>query len=119
MGKTKYGLEAEKLERHRKASAQHDQAMAELEGTVKAQKKEIKRLQTIIDQSGYGDAHQKAELNLLRQNVETLESNLRTKDFEIRKLNNNMKAMGGGDEAHEAKDNANLKLLESQVQELK
>merc|ERR1719192_675623 len=92
--------------------------MSQMEGTIKAQKKEIKRLQTVIDQSGYGDAHQKAELNLLRQNVETLESNIRTKDFEIRKLNNNMKAMGGGDEAHQQEEKENLKILEDQVKEL-
>ena len=89
--------------------------MAEAEGKIKSQKKKIKQLQTSLDLSGYGDSKKGATVNLLRQNVDTLESNIRSKDFEIRKLKNNLKAVGGGDAAHKEEESANLKILENQV----
>ena len=66
----------------------------ENEKLIKKQKKKIKALQKELDTSGYGDSKQKSTLSLLRQNVDTLESNIRTKNFEIKKLKNNLAAMG-------------------------
>ena len=113
--KTKWGLKAEEFDRLKKATDGHEEAMSEAKEKIKAQKKKIKQLQSDLDMSGFGDSKQKSTVQLLRANVETLESNIRSKDFEIRKLTNNLKAMGGGQEAHKDENDANVKLLEKQV----
>merc|ERR1712048_813312 len=81
--KTKFGLKSEAFERLKKATDGHEEKMAEAQDQIQAQKQKIKQLQTDLDLSGYGDSKQKSTVSLLHQNVATLESNIRTKDFEI------------------------------------
>merc|ERR1712038_622872 len=76
-------------------------------------KKKIKDLQNQLDTSGFGDSKQKSTLSLLRKNVNELESIVRTKNFEIKKLKNNLKA--GGQMTGSVSDNsAELKQLKKQ-----
>merc|ERR1712207_114617 len=64
--KTKYQLEQEALERHKKATKQLEDDAADNAKLIKSQKKKIKALQKELDTSGYGDSKQKSTLSLLR-----------------------------------------------------
>merc|ERR1712083_398442 len=95
------------------ASKSLEEEAAENEKLIKKQKKKIKALQKELDTSGYGDSKQKSTLSLLRANVDNMESIIRDKDFQIKKLKNNMKAMGVKNN-----DNDNDAYLNKRVQEL-
>jgi len=96
--KTKYELEKEAFARHKKSMAAMTSELDDKDKVIAQKTKKIKALKAELETSGYGDSKQKSTVSLLRKNVEEMESILRSKDFDIKKLKNNLNAfkMGGG-----------------------
>ncbi|ETO36304.1 intracellular protein transport protein [Reticulomyxa filosa] len=123
--RTQYELLNEKCERIEKQKQEMSQQCDQKDETIDALNLKIKEFKKQLEMSGIGVNKNAGELGLLRKNVAEMESIIKTKDFQIRKLQN-QSSWSGTDANGNATTNwsspedlEKIKSLESELQKNK
>jgi len=92
--------------------------MDEKDDTIDTLKSKIKDFKKRLEMSGVGANKDTSELELLRKNVSEMESIMKTKDFEIKKLKNQSNWSGDGSLSN-PEDVEKIKSLQSELKKSK
>jgi len=118
--RTQYELLEERCARLEKERKEMSDKMNEKDDTIEVLKSKIKDFKKRLEMSGVGANKDTSELELLRKNVSEMESIMKMKDFEIKKLKNQSN-WGGGDNPSlsNPEDVEKIKSLQSELRKVK